>query len=208
MSATNAFYEAARHNALRLGDIVSGFTIGTVNLPKVLADEYSVDLERPRAAIMTPCCSIGERTILLSPLKKIHKRLLETPYLREDLTNLNRPMTRVQGFSPDRLKRLREDERIAIEADTRKVLGFVEIFVYAPHDLLPTYECKIGRTTVPVGHYMIDFREIHRIKCNEIQSAENSPLNSKLLQISRTSREQLRTKLANYFGRSAPEDEV
>jgi len=117
-------------------------------------------------------------------------------------------MTRLQAIPPGHLRAMSDDDRAEIEADTRKELRLLGFFVYAPNDLLPAYPVKVNKKSVPVSHYSVDFREIHRIKCNEIQSAKKSPWKAKLLQLSRNSREQLRTKLASYFARPAPEDEV
>jgi len=205
-----AFYEEQRPDeALRLGDIVSGFAIGTINSPTRESDAFRLEVDKPKAVVMTPACSIGNRTILLAPLKGIDSRWLETPYLAQDLTNINRPMTRLQACPPGQLAKMGAPERAAIQADTTKALRLLAFFVYAPHDWLDSYEVKVNRNPARVGCYMVDFREIHRIKCDEIQSAENSPWRkAKLLQLSRNSRDELRTNLANYFGRPAPEDEV
>jgi hypothetical protein len=53
---------------------------------------------------------------------------------------------------------------------------------------------------------MIDFKNSYKINCNKIKSPKDAPLNKKILQLSITSRSELREKIAYYYGRIPEED--
>ena len=85
------------------------------------------------------------------------------------------------------------------------------LFIYAPSDFFLPYEKRAGQIT---KYYMVDFRNIQTIRCDLIQSREKTKkedkqiLASKCLQLSKPTREDLRQKLAYYFGRPPLEDEL
>ena len=209
------FYEEVKPDeALRLGDIVTGFVLGAtlIDSPSasVVKKEYSIRVSRPDfAVILSPCCSIGNKTIALVPLLPVLPDFFRNPYISEDLTRVNRPMTGRQAVPPDIWKKLSPDERQRrVDLTSPEAYGYVEYFVYGPHQLLPTYTLKVKSEKKEAGYYMVDFRNATRVRCNQISSPKSAPIETKRLQLSIPSRSDLRDKLAFYYGRPAEEDQI
>jgi len=208
---TNPFYESATDQAFRFGDVVTGFILATPFLKEPQApppDEYRLGVNCPRyAAVLSPCCSIGESTILLSPFLPVRTKWLNNPYLIEDLTRINREMTAQQSMPPAKWLDLDETERIE-RANSN--LGYAELpfFVYDENPLLAMYFPKPPDTTRELRHYMIDFRKLYRVDCPAIKSPTDCPFSVKILQLSIPARRELRDKLAYFFGRTPEEDSI
>lgn len=148
------FYQDALavDSALRFGDVVRGFVTSTPLMDYPLLDngqhDYQVDVRIPElCVILSPCCSIADKTISLTPLKRIVPSFFDNPYLAEDMTNINRKMLPEQALPPLGWTNLPEEER-----QKRLVEGltyaFVSFFVYTENLLLPSYSIRIrGRET-------------------------------------------------------------
>jgi hypothetical protein len=207
------FYETPPSNALRFGDIVSGFALTAPDLktptPGSHPEDYRVTITYPRySVVLSPCCSIGASTLLLSPLIQVMRGWLANPYFVEDFTRINRPMTQQQVLSPEKRAELSEAEKQKRLDFTKPAYALVDYFVYEQHPLLPVYEYTWRNEPRKLGHYMIDFRKIHKVECPEIKSATNCPLHAKVLQLSIDSRAELRLKFTDYFGRIPREDQT
>ena len=59
---------------------------------------------------------------------------------------------------------------------------------------------------IETKYYMIDFKNIHKLNCDKINSPEDAPLQSKCLQLSVQTRSELREKISNYYARIPKED--
>lgn len=207
------FYQEGLDNALRFGDVVKGYILTNAILEKPSWDtqvsDYAVSVSLPQfAVIMTPCCSIEDRTITLTPLIKVYPAFFDNPYLAEDLTRVNRIMSPEQAVPPHVWNRLGADEkqRRLAEGNT---YAFPSLFVYEQHLSLPQYTVhRKGGDNVITNWYMIDFRHIYKVHCNKIISPTDSPLESKHLQLSIEAREELRIKLARYYLRVPEEDKA
>jgi hypothetical protein len=145
---------------------------------------------------------------LLSPLKPILRKWLGNPYFVEDLTRINRPMTAQQTLSPEEWARLSEPEKQERLDFSKPAFALVEYFVYEQHPLLLAYDHNWKRESRRIGHYMIDFRKLHKVDCPKIKSATECPMDAKVLQLSIDTRTQLRDKIAYYFGRTPEEDQT
>jgi hypothetical protein len=55
---------------------------------------------------------------------------------------------------------------------------------------------------------MINFRDIYKLRCDRINTPEDAPLDSKVLELSIEIRSELREKVAAYYGRPPKEDKV
>lgn len=68
-----AFYEQQPDEALRFGDVVTGFLSAYPHFQKAADDSgYEIQLAKcPFAVVITPCCSIGHKRIALCPLARI-----------------------------------------------------------------------------------------------------------------------------------------
>ena len=175
------FYEEKFDDALRFGDVLTGFALAssTVKEPNRL-EKLDINIDIPKySVIITPCCSIGEKMISLSPLIEVKGSYFDNPYLADDLTRINRTMKPEQTVAPNvwntfpseqKQKRLAEGEAYA----------FLYIFVYENHDLLPKYQIKRRNGIIETNYYMIDFRNICKVNCEKIIDAKRSPLDVKM----------------------------
>ncbi len=218
------FYTDSPSNFLRMGDIVEGYVSAVPEIKEPIKNsfiDYKVTVELPKLlVIITPCCSIGDKKVSVVPLEEVRKRksLFEVPYLRADMTNINRIMEPEKSLSSENWKKLKPDEKIAIQ--NRPIeYAFEPLFVYAEHDKLPKYTVRLrGGDKIKSGYYMIDFRKASRMKCDCIISPENENaftdeiqeklLDSRKLELSIDTREELRKKIAYYYRRVPKEDKV
>jgi len=206
---TNPFYESAPDLAFRFGDVVTGFILATPFLKEPQApppDEYRLGVSCPRyAAVLSPCCSIGNSTILLSPFLSIRTKWLNNPYLIQDLTRINREMTAQQSMPPAKWLDLDETERIE-RANSKPGYAELPFFVNDENPLLAMYFPESPETRELRHYHMIDFRKLYRVDCPAIRSPTDCPLSVKILQLSIQARQELRDKLAYFFGRKPLED--
>jgi len=214
MKKTHMFYESRLDKALRFGDVVSGLVLSAacVDNPNAgFKKDYHIEVCHPEfAVILSPCCSIGDKTLALSPLLEVLPRWFTNPYFKEDLTRINRPMKPEQSVSPEVLSAMSaEDKQKRFDLSKPESFTLVEYFIYDKHDILPSYpvESKSMEISTETGCYMIDFRKIFRLVCKQISSAISAPLEMKLLQLSIQARSDLREKLSGYFARKPPEDQ-
>lgn len=207
------FYQDYLDQALRFGDVVKGYilTNAIISTPvwNTQHENYKVSVSLPQlSVIMTPCCSIQDGIIVLTPLIQVIPTFFNNPYLEEDLTRVNRIMSPKQSVQPSVWEQFSEEER-----QRRLAVGhtyaFGNLFVYERHESLPKYTLHIkGKDNIITDYYMIDFRNLHKVHCDKIITPSNSPLESKHLQLSIEAREELRVKLARYYARVPLEDQL
>jgi hypothetical protein len=214
------FYESRDRidKLLRLGDVVKGYISNTTRIKQPFLTfessvfhNYTVNFEVPLfSVVLTPCCSIGEQNMIcLSPLIQLKSDFFKNPYLVEDFTRINREIEPNKAIAPDDWDKMSYEEKQEKLAQKK---GYIEyyLFIYEPSNLFPPYKKKLQVTQ----YYMVDFRNIQTIRCELIQSREKTKeenteiLASKCLQLSKSTREELRQKLAHYFGRRPLEDEL
>ena len=95
------FYADTFSNGLRLGDVVLGYVTAVPNQPEPIRNafiNYSVDVRLPSLlVVLTPCCSIKEKTIAVVPLINIldaeRKIFFKNINFRKDMTLINYPHT-------------------------------------------------------------------------------------------------------------------
>lgn len=203
------FYEREPEDVLRFGDVVRGYVLSAprIDSPGISPPvRYRVEVHSPMfAAIMSPCCSIGDGTLAISPLIEVLPGFFKNPYFVDDLTNINRRMPPDKAVAPDVWEGLPVNERQG-RLSAGDAYALVEYFIYGPHDSLPKYTVNRKGGPIQTGCYMLDFRRIYRIECDKVANAKQAPLEPKLLQISIETRGELRDKLAWYFGRTPKED--
>jgi len=218
------FYTDKPSNFLRMGDIVEGYVLAVPEIKtpfKKSFVDYQVVVDLPKLlVVLTPCCSIGDKKISLVPLEEVSKRrkLFEVPYLKTDMTNINRMMEPEKTFTPEDWGMLKSDEQQKIISRSRDY-QFDPLFVYAEHDSLPKFDVKLkGGEKFTSGYYMIDFRKASRLKCECVISPNDEKhfneeirqqlLTSKKLELHRDSRQELRDKISNYYHRVPNEDKI
>lgn len=207
----DGFYTAQPDDALRFGDVVKGFLLSATDMekphPNGPPNRYNIKVLFPDlAVILTPCCSIGDKKLALAPLDKVNPRFFENPFFEEDLTRINREMDPDKTVSPQVWQRMAEEEKKR-RLSERKGYALIHYFIYAPASCLPQYRPST-KDHREIAHYMVDFRKVHHIQCPQVNSAKDSPFQTKVLQLSRDTREDLRLKLSSYFSRVPDEDQV
>ncbi len=205
------FYTEEMDNALRFRDVLKGYfsTSPVIKEPLLKKPKnYNIDVTFPIfSVIIAPCCEIGNKTISLTSLIQVRGSFFDNPYLAEDLTRVNRRMTPEQAIPPSAWN-IMPDEEKQRRLELGSQFAFLSLFVYEKHDLLPKYTRHRRGTDIKTNHYMIDFKNTHKLCCDKIISPIKAPLDSKVLQLSVETRKELREKIAYYYGRAAPEDEA
>ncbi|MHA1195340.1 MAG: hypothetical protein ACTSRH_02450 [Promethearchaeota archaeon] len=202
-------------NALRLGDVIEGYVnfLPIIDSPWIepINKEFNFRIEfifSKFYVIMTPCCNIEHQLISLSPLRKIPNNLFKNPYLVEDFTRINREMDPQYTVPPDVwTERFSQEERQR-RLSQGKGYVFNYYFVYKENDIFSEYEVNIKGKKIKTRYYLVDFRYNYPLKCEKItrQKIDDIILRSKCLELTVFTREELRNKLAFYYGRPAPED--
>jgi len=208
------FYEPNVDNALRFGDVLTGYILSNPDYKepnffrKDEDQKYRINIEIPKySVVLTPCCSIKEGLISLTPLKEVLKTFFNNKYLAEDLTNINRRMTALESMTAENWEKLKEEERQE-RLEEGMQYAFPRYFIYEENDFFTEYK----RSKKMIRYYMIDLKNICSIKCPMIKSAEklkleDAPLlESKILQLSVDIRQELREKVADYFSTAPKED--
>jgi hypothetical protein len=203
------FYENNPDDALRFGDVVNGFVLSSTDIddPESFTD-YKINVDIPDfCVILTPCCSIGRKVILLSPLEKIRSSFFDNPYFLEDLTRINREMDPKQSVSSEVWDRFGLEEQQKRLAEGRR-FALNDVFIYEPNNYFNDYIIDRKKENIQTNYYMIDFKNTYKINCKKIISPESSPLNIKCMQLSIKTREELRKKLSEYYRRIPEEDKI
>jgi hypothetical protein len=215
------FYSTKLDNFLRFGDVVRGYVTSrpVIKQPfsSIVIDEsydhdkqldYDLDVEIPAySVVVTPCCSIEDGMVSITPLMKLKPFYLKNQNFINDFTIINRPIEPKLAFEPSKWESFTDEQKETMQAKARPYTE-LSIFVYEPNESLKPYTLK-GQT---FSHYMIDFRNITTIKCQMIKrpeklTADEAPLiASKFIQLSETTRKELREKISFYYGRSTEED--
>ena len=183
------FYQGTPDRSLRFGDVVKGYILANATLATPVWDspytDFSVNVRLPKfSVIMTPCCSIEDKTIALAPLVQVYPAFFDNPYLAEDLTRINRIMTPEQSVSAIVWEQLGNEERTRRLAEGN-TYAFINHFIYQKHDSFPEYTLhRRTKDDLVTNYHMVDFRNIYRVNCEKIITPSNSPIESKHLQLS------------------------
>ncbi len=205
----SGFYEDKPEPKLRFGDIITGFQVAFPQIHKPITTipcDWGISVIQPLyLVILTPCCSIEKKSFNLAPLFQIRPAFLDNEYFKSDLTHINRKvqpeLSVPREIWENKLPPERKEKLLAAGVSYTNL----EIFIYAPHDLLEKYILN-RKPPIKMGYYLIDFKTICRIDCNEIEREKNAPTVTKILQLTIPVRQELREKLAFYYGRVPDED--
>lgn len=209
------FYSETPSKTLRFGDVLKGFLS---TYPKVLAPssansntnilDYQIYVSHPQfVVVMTPCCSIEDKMISLTPLIEVKSSFFSNENWSESLIKINEPMESRLHFSNsvwEKLPDLRKQKAVA-DGVAYCLLNF---FIYDKNDLLPEYVIhQKDKSTVKTNYYMIDFRSTFKVSCDDI-TRDKQPMHLKALELSIGARDTLRNKVAKYFSRVPDEDRI
>lgn len=207
------FYEEEPQRILRFGDVLQGYLSSTPVIQEPIVAKEAlygchIELGLPKyTVVMDPCCRTRHKMISLSPLIKVWGTFFNNPYLAEDLTRVNREMEPQQAVPPHVWKEFPEKEkqkRLRVE----RSYAFENLFIYETHPLLPKYTLHIREGDKVTNYYMVNFRNAYKLCCDKINSPTDAPLESKILQLSRDTRSELRDKISAYFGKVPAEDKI
>ena len=112
-----------------------------------------------------------------------------------------------QSMIPSKWEELKMEKKLEL-TNQGKQFVLLKYFIYKDHGLLETYQLK----NKDIKHYMIDFKNIQKIKCDLIQrttgkkSFAQSILSSRILELTPFIREELRQKIALFYSRIPKED--
>jgi hypothetical protein len=206
------FYQESIDPGFRFGDVIKGFISATPNVsnPPINFDntDYSIEISMSYCAIVSPCCSIKDKVISLSPLLQVNKNIFKNPYFREDLTRINQIVPPEKSVPPIAFKRMPTEKKEEILSKDPSY-AFTNLFIYNEHDLFPDYPIRLnGADDFNTRYYVIDFRNTFRVICSKIQNPTNVPPGLKCLQLTIDTRNVLRDKITYYYGRPPAEDIV
>lgn len=231
------FYLGAIEKKLRFGDVLKGFVSTTPKISEPFVqstnDHYNIGVFLPEfSVVMDPCCQIGGGTISLTPLIQVKPHFWDIQYLAEDMTRINRKAMPKDLMHPETWNRMPVEKKLeAINAipdygqrnyfvygengefpkyTVKRDIRFIE--VVDPETQLPKYEKTQEQKTITTGHYMIDFKNIYHVNCDKIFPPEKAidakVFGSKVLQLAIRTRNELRDKMAFYYGYPPIEDRI
>ena len=218
------FFVSAENSSpfLRLGDVVRGYIPAISKMKEPMIDNFvdsnvDVQLQIPKLmVVLTPCCSIKEKRISLTPIIHARKSLYENPHFRNDLTIINRKMEPEKTLSPEKWAALTIEER-TLKLEKGIVYTLEHLFIYEKSlPWLPEYPLRLkGGERISGEYYEFDFRNATKVECefiihpdenNFTEESRQKVLCTKILELSKENRKDLRDKLADYYGRPPKED--
>ena len=204
------FYQKIIDPGFRFGDVIKGFISATPNVsnPPINSDntDYSIEISMSYCAIISPCCSIKDKVISLSPLLHINKNIFTTPYFREDLTRINQIALPGKSIPPRAFEKMLPEKKAEILSMSPRY-AFLNLFIYKEHDLFHEYPIRLKDADhFNTRYYAIDFRNTFRVNCSKIENPTNVPPGLKCLQLTIDTRNVLRDKITHYYGRPPEED--
>lgn len=205
------FYTDQINDELRFGDVLNW---GILTAPYIeynpsnhLEKNFKLDVNFPEfSVVITPCCSIDDANICLTPLTKVMYSFYDNPYFSEDLTRINRKMKPENTVSPERWGRFPPEERQK-RLEVEEQYGLLEFFIYKNKEPLHPYSLKRkGKEDIKTDYYMIDFRNVYKLNSKNFKAPQGNLLSSKILELTPQTREELRRKISNYYLRIPDED--
>jgi hypothetical protein len=215
--STTEFYAEQWSDNLRLGDVVTGYVLADPNHAEPIKNsfvDYKVEVKLPPLlVVLTPCCSIGAKTVLLVPLERVNRKIV---VLFKNLNYINNMTLLNLPHSPEEWKQLDED----VTPDPKEKLTYAHdnLFFYdsTEDETLRKYPVRLKKNgnefeEFESGYYVIDFRHASKINCNcivhekdnrsDYREALSKARGTKILELSKKSRSELRNKLAFYYSR-------
>lgn len=202
----NELEEGLEYSTLRFGDVLKNFltVLPIIDNPTTELSNLECKLKISHClhALLTPCCSIEKSFILLAPLEKPRDEFFKNQYFKRDMTLLNAPLDAHSFYTKEKWEKLTDKQKDE-EQNVGPEYRHLSLFIYDQTTTLPKY---------PVGdsefsYYQIDFRKTFCVKCSQVINPKESPLKSKIIELSVQAREGLRKKLSKFYGRVPLEDE-
>ena len=192
---------------MRFGDVVQGLHQFSLEVETIdqRGSNGVLKMESHRYyAVVTPCCSIEGKSVLLCPLVPVDKAIFKMPYLKDDLVRINHYIEPQKAILPQRFEKMAPEEKQEI-IERPPSYVYVNYFIYKEHDLFQEYDVDIKKG-IKSRYYMIDFKNAFRFGCAEISRKKIDYSGFKVLQLTIESREHLRHKMSEFYGRVPDED--
>ncbi len=192
---------------LRFGDVIKDFPVcfPVISNPS-LSEPYHIKVNSPTySVVLSPCCSISDKILSIAPLQPLPSSLFTNPFLAEDPKRINSKIPADKSLPPQAWEKMEDSEKIE-RLSKKEGFVFVDHFVYDEHLLFPEYVINRKSGNITSKMYVIDFRTSVRIQCDKISNPTYLPGNSKVLQLSIETRDQLRKKIGSYYQRIPNED--
>jgi hypothetical protein len=212
--------------------IMKPFETNNTSRSSIKFEPYSIEVDAPEyCVVLDPCCDIGSGVISLSPLVEVSSHFWDIPCLLKNMTNLNLKGMPKDLMHPATWNNLSEEEKTdALNAVPE--YGHRPYFVYEgialfpeysitreiqynelvdPSTHLPEYQQIRTPITFKARHRMVNFKNIYHLNCQKIfasdKEADESVFKSIVVRLSVKTRNELRNKMAHYFGKIPAEDE-
>lgn len=201
------FYAIEQSQSLRQGDIVFGLPILEPSIQgKPIQDirhSYQIDSSVCHCVVITPCCSIEDGRILLSPLKKLTGKFTRHEIFGPNPLRINEPVEPVESIGPTLWAKLSPEDQIQREAEGT-AYALLYMFVYDGHPSLPVYQLRDHDTQI----HFVDFRNSFTVKWDEIKRQSNNAIDVKVAELSMETRKLFRNKIKHFYGRIPVEDQA
>lgn len=189
------FYEKSLENVFRFGDVIKSFVFFSPEIVKLKKMEFNFKISIPQfCVVLSPCCSISDGLLTLTPLKEVHSKFFKNPNFVKNLDLINIKIDAEKAIPPNEWNNLKQEDK-QIKSSGGLSYAWVELFIYKGNDALPYYKIKSHE----INDYMIDFRKIIHVKCE--LTDEEIVSSTKCLQLTTNTRIQLRDKIAGYYSR-------
>lgn len=201
------FYEERSEPILRFGDVITNIVEHVPVLNKLPHDnEYQIDIKNTKYFVVTsPCCSIEDEMLSVSPMRPVLQKLFDNEYFRDDFTRLNLPIDPQNSIPKKAWDKMDVDKQRQF-LEKGKTYSFIELFAYQGNECFDEYKITTReREVFSSRYYLIDFRNIFYFRSKEVRRGNDFSA-IKLIQLSIDTRKELRDKLTNYFARVPEED--
>jgi hypothetical protein len=199
------FYEDTPSRVIRQGDVIQGLPM--LN-PSIKGDplssalqEYQIEVSVCLCAVITPCCSIEEGQIALSPLRPLEARFVKNEFFKENPLLMNVKVDAEHSMGPAMWETLSAGEK-ANRLAIGKAYCWRNLFTYDESPLFSQYTLR-GKK---MRNQYIDFRKTFFVKWDQIKRDWESATQIKLAELSVEARASMREKLTSYYERVPDED--
>lgn len=193
--------------SLRFGDVIRNIPVcyPIINHP-ISEGTYNIHIDSSDLlVVLSPCCSISDKILLLAPLIHLNAAIYKNQYLADNVLRINDLVQAKDSLPPIAWDNMVEAEKIE-RLSKSPAYVFLDIFIYMAHSTFDEYTIKGKDINVNSRYYAIDFRTAFRIHCDKIGNPKFSLGESKLLQLSLETRNLLRRKIASFYTRIPEED--
>jgi hypothetical protein len=191
---------------LRFGDIIIGGQFLTMSNDKLPMDSKSYQINIDHSdfyCVLTPCCSIEKKLIVVSPLEHIQQSYYSNSFLADDLSRINGIIAPENSIPTKAWENMRPEEKQRMMASGPAYM-LIDKFIFPPDDALGEYEVNsknLGKFNT--GYFQISFKNTLSIRSAAFDRNKSYP---KILQMSIPSRTSLREKIGYFYSRIPEED--